>query len=171
MQYFFNVDPISIWLANEKALKPELLPMIKMVGEEYDKARPGTVVKSAHVGMAASNTYVFNMLSGTLVPNGGSVRFEGREIGGQPPHRIINLGIGRTFQIPRPFHRLSILENVMLAGFYGQGPHSRARAFEAAQRALELVGLSTDRAAVVDGLGAAALTSSCPRASSGRCST
>ena len=45
--------------ANEKALKPELLPMIKMVGEEYDKARPGTVVKSAHVGMAASNTYVF----------------------------------------------------------------------------------------------------------------
>jgi branched-chain amino acid transport system substrate-binding protein len=59
VQYFFNVDPISIWLANEKALKPELLPMIKMVGEEYDKARPGTVVKSAHVGMAASNTYVF----------------------------------------------------------------------------------------------------------------
>jgi ABC-type branched-subunit amino acid transport system substrate-binding protein len=59
VQYFFNVDPISVWLANEKALKPELLPMIKMVGDEYDKARPGTVVKSAHVGMAASNTYVF----------------------------------------------------------------------------------------------------------------
>jgi branched-chain amino acid transport system substrate-binding protein len=33
--------------------------MIKMVGDEYEKARPGTVVKSAHVGMAASNTYVF----------------------------------------------------------------------------------------------------------------
>jgi ABC-type branched-subunit amino acid transport system substrate-binding protein len=59
VHYFFNVDPISIWLANEKALRPELGPMIKMVGEEYDKARPGTVVKSAHVGMAASNTYVF----------------------------------------------------------------------------------------------------------------
>jgi branched-chain amino acid transport system substrate-binding protein len=59
VNYFFNVDPISIWLANEKALKPQLLPLIKMVGEEYDKARPGTVVKSAHVGMSASNTYVF----------------------------------------------------------------------------------------------------------------
>src|SRR5215213_9543578 len=59
VNYFFNVDPISIWLANEKALKPELAPLIKMVGEEYEKARPGTVVKSAHVGMAASNTYVF----------------------------------------------------------------------------------------------------------------
>src|SRR5881628_1336797 len=59
VNYFFNVDPISIWLTNEKALKPELLPLIKMVGEEYEKARPGTQVRSAHVGMAASNTYVF----------------------------------------------------------------------------------------------------------------
>jgi ABC-type branched-subunit amino acid transport system substrate-binding protein len=59
VQYFFNVDPISIWLVNEKALRPELPPMIRMVGDEYDKARPGTLVKSAHVGMSASNTYVF----------------------------------------------------------------------------------------------------------------
>jgi branched-chain amino acid transport system substrate-binding protein len=59
VNHFFNVDPISIWQTNEKALKPELPPMIKMVGEEYDKARPGTVIRSAHVGMAASNTYVF----------------------------------------------------------------------------------------------------------------
>src|SRR5262245_61268737 len=100
---------------------------------------------------------IFNMLSGSLVPNGGSIRFEGREIGGQAPHRIINLGIGRTFQIPRPFRRLSLLDNVVLSGFYGQGRHSRARAFEAAERALGLGGLPTDRAATVDGLGAAAL--------------
>src|SRR5262245_49612598 len=59
VNYFLNVDPISIWLTNEKALKPQLPAMIKMVGDEYDKARPGTMVRSAHVGMAASNTYVF----------------------------------------------------------------------------------------------------------------
>jgi branched-chain amino acid transport system substrate-binding protein len=59
VNHFFNVDPISIWLANEKALRPELAPLIKMVGDEYEKAKPGTVVKSAHVGMSASNTYVF----------------------------------------------------------------------------------------------------------------
>jgi branched-chain amino acid transport system ATP-binding protein len=100
---------------------------------------------------------IFNVLSGTLAPNRGSIRFEGREIGGQAPHRITNLGIGRTFQIPRPFRRLSIFENVALAGFYGQGRHSRARAFEAGERALGLVGLPTDRAATVDGLGAAGL--------------
>ncbi len=97
------------------------------------------------------------MLSGTLAPNAGSIRFEGREIGGQAPYRIINLGIGRTFQIPRPFRRLSLLENVVLAGFFGQGRPTRARAFEAAERALSLVGLPTDRTTTVDGLGAAAL--------------
>src|SRR5512143_2248885 len=55
VNHFFNVDPISIWLTNEKALRPQLSPMIKMIGDEYEKARPGTVIKSAHVGMAASN--------------------------------------------------------------------------------------------------------------------
>src|SRR5216117_4442689 len=59
VNYFFNVDPISIWLTSEKALRAPLPAMIKMVGDEYEKARPGTVVKSAHVGMSASNTYVF----------------------------------------------------------------------------------------------------------------
>jgi len=100
---------------------------------------------------------IFNMLSGTLAPTAGSIRFQGREIAGRPPHRIINQGIGRTFQIPRPFRRLSLLDNVVLAGFYGAGRHSRARAFEAAERALALVGLPVDRNLPVTGLGAAGL--------------
>src|SRR5580765_712948 len=57
--YFYNVDPISIWQTNPKALKPELLPIIKEVGDAYMKAKPDTTIKSAHVGMSASNTYVF----------------------------------------------------------------------------------------------------------------
>lgn len=100
---------------------------------------------------------IFNMLSGTLAPTAGSIRFEGREIGGHPPHSIINSGIGRTFQIPRPFRRLSIFDNVVLAGYYGQGGHSRPKALEAAEKALALVGLPADRDAMVDGLGAAGL--------------
>ena len=71
---------------------------------------------------------IFNMLSGTLAPTAGSIRFQGREIAGMPPHRIIHQGIGRTFQIPRPFRRLSIFENVALAGFYGQRRHHARRA-------------------------------------------
>ena len=100
---------------------------------------------------------IFNMLSGTLVPTGGSIRFRGREIAGTAPHGIINAGIGRTFQIPRPFKRLSILENVTLAGYYGQGSHSRAGAEESAREALGMVGLPAGPGARVDGLGAAGL--------------
>jgi branched-chain amino acid transport system ATP-binding protein len=100
---------------------------------------------------------IFNMLSGTLVPTAGSINFDGHEIAGAAPHRIINRGIGRTFQIPRPFRRLTLFENVEVAGFYGQGRHSRKNADEAAERALRLVGLTTDRHARVDGLGAAGL--------------
>ena len=97
---------------------------------------------------------IFNMLSGTLTPTAGSILFQGRQIAGRPPHRITNSGIGRTFQIPRPFQRLSLFENVALAGYYGQGRHSRAQAFAAAERALALVGLPADRTAAVAGLGA-----------------
>src|SRR5581483_5207068 len=84
-------------------------------------------------------------------------KFDGVEIAGLAPHRIINRGVGRTFQIPRPFHRLSIFENVLLAGFYGQGRHSRAKAEEAAHRALAMVGLPSDSHTSVEGLGAAGL--------------
>jgi branched-chain amino acid transport system ATP-binding protein len=100
---------------------------------------------------------IFNMLSGTFAPTSGSIKFEGHELSGLAPHTIINRGIGRTFQIPRPFRRLSIFENVELAGFYGQNRHSRSTADESAERALAMVGLSTDRRATVDGLGAAGL--------------
>src|SRR3981189_780527 len=95
---------------------------------------------------------IFNMLSGTFPPSAGSMMFAGAEISGLAPHRIINRGIGRTFQIPRPFHRLTLFENVALAGYFGQGRHSRANAEEAAERALAMVGLPTDRAAVGRGL-------------------
>jgi branched-chain amino acid transport system ATP-binding protein len=100
---------------------------------------------------------IFNLLSGTLAPTAGSIRFLGHEIGGLPPYRIINQGIGRTFQIPRPFKRLSLFENVALAGYYGQGQPSRARAFDAAERALSMVGLPTGRGVGIGGLGAAGL--------------
>jgi branched-chain amino acid transport system ATP-binding protein len=100
---------------------------------------------------------IFNMLSGTLVPSAGSIVLDGVEIAGLAPHRIINRGVGRTFQIPRPFHRLSIFENVVLAGFYGRAGHSRAGAEQAAEQALAMVGLPTGRNTSVDGLGAAGL--------------
>src|ERR1700692_502098 len=57
--FLFNTDPISIWLANQKNMDPKLPPVIKMVGEEFDKLKPGVAIRSAHVGIGASNAYVF----------------------------------------------------------------------------------------------------------------
>src|SRR5437899_156672 len=59
VNYFFNADPISIWLSNPKALDPKLPAEIKYVGDEFDKVKPGVAIRSAHVGMAASNTFLF----------------------------------------------------------------------------------------------------------------
>ncbi|TWT12775.1 ABC transporter ATP-binding protein [Reyranella sp. CPCC 100927] len=120
------------------------------------KVEPGEILGLIGPNGSGKST-IFNMLSGTLPPTAGSIRFEGREIAGVSPHSIINRGIGRTFQIPRPFRRLSIFENVALAGYYGQGSHSQSKAFAAAEQALALVGLPSDRGATVDGLGAAGL--------------
>jgi branched-chain amino acid transport system ATP-binding protein len=100
----------------------------------------------------------FNLIAGTLRPGAGSIRFQGREIAGQSAARVAHLGIARTFQIPRPFRRLSILENVALAAYYGQAEQpARGAAFAQAREALEMVGLPGDAQASVDGLGAAGL--------------
>lgn len=100
----------------------------------------------------------FNLIAGTLAPTEGSINFLGQEIGGRRPMDVCHLGIGRTFQIPRPFKRLSILENVAVAAYYGQnGKVSRQQAWAQAEEALGLVNLPTDPKAPVDGLGAAGL--------------
>ena len=57
--YIFDTDPISIWLTNPETLDQKLPPVIKMVGEEFDKLKPGVAIRSVHAGVAASNTYVF----------------------------------------------------------------------------------------------------------------
>jgi len=100
----------------------------------------------------------FNVVAGLYAPTSGSVRFRGEEIGALPPAAVCHRGIARTFQIPRPFRRLSLLENVALAAFYGRGEHPpREEAWEMAKEALALVKLPASPDARVDGLGAAGL--------------
>ena len=100
----------------------------------------------------------FNLVSGALKPSEGSIRFRGREIAGASAHAVARMGIGRTFQIPRPFRRLSILENVALAAYYAQGAGiGRDEAERRAAEALDLVGLPSGGDATTHGLGAAAL--------------
>lgn len=63
----------------------------------------------------AGKTTLFNIVAGALRPTGGTITFGGQRIEGLPPHRIYRSGIARTFQIPKPFAGMSVLENVMLA--------------------------------------------------------
>ena len=100
----------------------------------------------------------FNLISGAMRPSAGSIRFGGRDIAGASAHAVCRMGVARTFQIPRPFRRLSILENVTLAAYYSQaGSVSRAEAQRRAAEALDLVGLPAGPGMTTHGLGAAAL--------------
>jgi branched-chain amino acid transport system ATP-binding protein len=100
----------------------------------------------------------FNLIAGTLPPSAGSIRFDGSEISGLPAYRVCRLGIGRTFQIPRPFRKLPLVENVALGAYYAQaGGITQAEARRRAEEALALVGLPTAADATTHGLGAAAL--------------
>jgi branched-chain amino acid transport system ATP-binding protein len=100
----------------------------------------------------------FNLIAGSYAPSAGSIRFRGEELAGLVPAEVCHKGIGRTFQIPRPFRRLSILENVAVAAYYGQAERvSRSKAWEQAEDALALVGRPHAADTPVEGLGAAAL--------------
>jgi branched-chain amino acid transport system ATP-binding protein len=98
------------------------------------------------------------MLSGVHFPTSGSINFNNQELSGLYPHVICNMGIGRTFQIPRPFKRLSILENAALAGYFGNKQQiTKSMAWSNAEEALELIGLGNVANDNVATLGAAGL--------------
>jgi branched-chain amino acid transport system ATP-binding protein len=56
----------------------------------------------------AGKTTLYNVVSGFVAADGGSIRFRGEDIAGLPPNRIVAKGVARTFQIPRPFRKLSV---------------------------------------------------------------
>ena len=84
---------------------------------------------------------LINVVSGHYAVDGGSIRFEGEQLVGKPAHRIARAGIARTYQIPRPFPQMSVLQNVALPPMFGQVVMDRARAEEEAWRWLEFTGL------------------------------
>ncbi|MDI3299366.1 MAG: ABC transporter ATP-binding protein [Bacillota bacterium] len=82
----------------------------------------------------AGKTTLFNLITGYLRPDAGVIRFRGLPIQGLPPYRITAMGVGRTFQIPKPLAHLSVVENVMLGAFLRAGTYA-----EAERRALEVL--------------------------------
>jgi branched-chain amino acid transport system ATP-binding protein len=77
----------------------------------------------------AGKTTCFNMIAGVFAPDAGQVLFENREIQGLRPDQVCVAGIGRTFQIVKPFAGLSVLDNVMVGALLRERHASRARDF------------------------------------------
>ncbi len=98
----------------------------------------------------AGKTTVFALLSGFLVPDSGEILLRGRSIVGLKPHQICALGLTRTFQIVRPFPRLSVLRNVMIGALARHPDPGDARAH--AEAVLGDVGLTAKRAQAAGGL-------------------
>lgn len=65
----------------------------------------------------SGKTTFFNLVNGVYPPTSGTITFNGRNITGLRPHQIAKLGIGRTYQVPAPFTKMTVLENVMVSTF------------------------------------------------------
>jgi len=89
----------------------------------------------------AGKTTIFNMIAGVYRPDSGKIVFENREIQGLRPDQVCAAGIGRTFQIVKPFAGLSVLDNVMVGSFLKERTAAGAR--RAALEILKKLGLES----------------------------
>lgn len=102
----------------------------------------------------SGKTTLFNLITGFLRPNTGKIRFQGRDITGVPPYNVCRAGIGRTFQLNKPFISMTVLENVMVGRIYGNEPaRSLRQARVESEELLELTGLDKKRLVIAGALG------------------
>ena len=103
------------------------------------------------VGIVGPNgsgkTTLFNVINGVFFPEEGRVIFEGLDITTLPPYKRASLGIGRTFQIPRPFASATVRENVAVGAMFGtlSGKVNVDESLEIADQTIERVGLKEHR--------------------------
>ena len=111
-----------------------------LAGVDVD-VRRGEILGLIGPNGSGKSTFI-NVVSGHYVPSAGSVAFEGRTLTGLPAHRIARAGIARTYQIPRPFPHLSVLDNVAVAAMFGNANvRTRSQGTAEALRWLAFTGL------------------------------
>jgi branched-chain amino acid transport system permease protein len=132
-EVLLTIDKVSKSFSGVKALQNVSL-----------EARRGEILGLVGPNGSGKSTMV-NVISGLYKPEAGRVLFQGEDLVPLPSYRAAHAGIARTYQIPRPFASLSVLENTTLAGMFGSTQLSRADAAAQAMYWLEFVGLA-DRA-------------------------
>jgi len=91
----------------------------------------------------AGKSTLFNLIAGVMPPSGGSIRLDGSDVTGAKPYEMARAGVARTFQIPKPYRQLSVVENVMISAFLRE--RSVASARDIADSTLAGLGLATYR--------------------------
>ena len=114
---------------------------VQALVETSFEVRRGEILGLVGPNGSGKSTFI-NVVSGHYAADGGSLVFEGEELIGRPAHRIARAGIARTYQVPRPFAHLSVLDNVALPPMFGQVVMDRASAQAEAWRWLEFTGLA-----------------------------
>ena len=83
----------------------------------------------------AGKSTLFNLITGNIAPDSGVIRFLGEDVTHTPPMQRCFMGMGRTFQIPQPFEKLTVFENLLVAGAFG----SRKHEVEVTERCAEIL--------------------------------
>ena len=106
-----------------------------------------SVVGADAIGIVGPNgagkTSLFGMVAGDLAPDRGSIWFDGRDVTGLAPDARCRLGVGRTYQVPRPFEGMTVFENVLVAAQQGARESVRT-SFQLAAATLDRTGLRAD---------------------------
>ena len=103
--------------------------------------RPGEILGLVGPNGSGKSTLT-NVISGYYRPDSGGILFAGRDLAREPGHRIARLGVARTYQIPRPFARLTVIENVAVSAMFGAAALDRAAAMREAMGWLSFVGMA-----------------------------
>ncbi len=139
-------EPLLVVNGLSKAFKG----VLALDGVSLD-VRRGEILGLLGPNGSGKSTFI-NVVSGHFPSSGGQMRFDGRELTGLPAHQIAQSGIARTYQIPRPFPHLTVLQNVSLAAEFGVGQRDERAAEAEAWRCLAFTGLADKANALPDEL-------------------
>ena len=126
-------------LLRVRGLKKSFRGVHALAGVDVE-VRRGEILGLLGPNGSGKSTFI-NVVSGHYTPTAGEIEFEGRRLTGLPAHRIAAAGIARTYQIPRPFGHMSVLDNVALATMFGGAVTTPEAARSQALQWLEFTGL------------------------------